>query len=368
MIAGSLRAALAPAYLAACRVRASARLRGGEAPRSFARVAVVAALGRRNGIAEGARLQAAAWPGAALLDAGAALRRPFWHLPHAPATAYVFHCGAPQTASLLNAVLPEARAAWRIGYWAWELPDPPPAWRPFGALVQEIWTPSRFSAESLRRMFPQPVRVVPHVVPPRPPRLRDPAAPFTVLTLADSRSSLSRKNPAGAIAAFRRAFGDAPAARLIVKLPPGDPPAEVADALRGLPNARIVAGFLDEDALGRLFREADVLLSLHRAEGFGLPMLEAMAHGVPVVATGWSGNLDFMSDADSLLVPFRLVPVLDPAGIYRDSSWAEPDTEAAAAMLRALAEDADRHAALAAAAHARAVAQAAAGVQSDGAG
>ena len=345
-------------------MRAGMRLHGAAAARDFTHVAIVAALDRRNGIAQGARLQAAAWPGAVLLDGGHALRHPFWHLPHAPASAYVIHCGAPQTASLLNAVLPEARDAWRVGYWAWELPDPPPEWKPFADLVHEIWTPSRFAADSLRRMFSRPVRVVPHVVPPHPPRRRDPSAPFTVLTLADSRSSLSRKNPLGAIEAFRRAFGPSARARLVVKLALGTPPAEVTAALEGLPNARIIASFLDDDALAALFRAADVLLSLHRAEGFGLPMLEAMAHGVPVVATGWSGNVDFMSDADSLLVPSRLVPVVDAAGIYGHSLWAEPDTDAAAEMLRGLAEFPARHACLAAAAHARAAAHATAAVRS----
>ena len=186
----------------------------------------------------------------------------------------------------------------------------------------------------------------------QPARRRDPRKPFTVLVMADSRSSFSRKNPAAAVDAFRRAFGNDTSTRLIVKLT--GRPADVeplAASVRNLPNAGVVVDFLDEVTLARLYRSADVLLSLHRAEGFGLPMLEAMSHGVPVIGTGWSGNMEFMSEANSLFVPFQLVPVQDEAGIYANGMWAEPDIDAAAALLRQLARDDDMHTRLARAAH-----------------
>lgn len=118
-------------------------------------------------------------------------------------------------------------------------------------------------------------------------------------------------------------------------------------------NIEIVEGFLDDDAMKALYRRCDALLSPHRAEGFGLPMLEAMACGLPVIATGWSGNLEFMSPADSHLVPYRLTAVSDVSGIYRNSQWAEPDLEQAAFLLRRLESEPDHYAWLAAAAHCR---------------
>ncbi|MBR0659900.1 glycosyltransferase [Neoroseomonas oryzicola] len=355
----SLKPMLAQAYSRTCAAALDLAIARQAATRSFHRVAVVAALGRRNGISSGAVLQFEMLRRlgfeAELIDAGPALRNPLFRVRHAPASTYVVHCGAPQTPQLLAAVMPAAASAWRIGYWAWELPDPPDDWFGYDRLVNEVWTPSRFAQASLRRLTDRQIGVVPHVVPARERRRRDPSQPFTVLCFGDSRSSFARKNPAGAIAAFQAAFGESGAARLIVKLNgAADPDCAVERAAAGLPNVTILRDFLDEAALDALYRSADVLLSLHRAEGFGLPMLEAMARGVPVVGTGWSGNVDFMDSSNAVLVPARLVPVEDDAGIYRDSVWAEPDLLTASAALRGLAEDASRWERLSCAAHAAA--------------
>ncbi|MES2712667.1 MAG: glycosyltransferase family 4 protein [Pseudomonadota bacterium] len=350
-----LRPAVAAGWLTGSRWLAQLRLDRDAATRDLSRIAIVAALRRHNGIAQGARLQHAALErqghDVQLLDATAALRSPLARTPHVPATAYVFHCGGPQTAPLLQSVLPAAARAWRIGYWAWELPDPPADWRAFGSLVNEIWTPSRFAAESLGRMFPCPIRVVGHVVESPPFVPRSPGVPFTVLTMADSRSSFARKNPLAAILAFRAAFGGSENARLIVKLNGSGPDAEaIRTALIGLPH-QVVSEFLDDEGIAALYRSADALLSLHRAEGFGLPILEAMAHGLPVIGTNWSGNTDFMTEANSLPVPYSLVPVEDSAEIYSGSVWAEPDVAAAALLLRRLADDKALYAKLSGAAH-----------------
>jgi glycosyltransferase involved in cell wall biosynthesis len=353
-----LRPAVAAGWLTGSRWLAQLRLDRDAARRDLSRIAVVAALRRHNGIAQGARLQHAALASQGhdvqLLDATAALRSPLARTPHVPATAYVFHCGGPQTAPLLQSVLPSAGRAWRIGYWAWELPDPPADWRSFGSLVNEIWTPSRFAADSLSRMFTCPIHVVGHVVSAPAFVPRTPRAPFTVLAMADSRSSFARKNPLAAIAAFRAAFGGGDQARIILKLNGAGPEAEaIRAALVGLPH-QVISEFLDDDGIAALYRSADALLSLHRAEGFGLPILEAMAHGLPVIGTNWSGNTDFMTEANSLPVPYRLVPVEDSAEIYSGSVWAEPDVDTAALLLRRLAEDPALHASLSQAAHASA--------------
>ena len=122
-------------------------------------------------------------------------------------------------------------------------------------------------------------------------------------------------------------------------------------------NIKVLRDHLDDAALSALYAQADALLSLHRAEGFGLPMLEALARGIPVVATAWSGNMDFTGRGNSVDVPYRLVPVRDPAAIYHGGCWAEPDIVAAAAGLRRLADDAEFYDRLAGTAH-RGVAEA----------
>jgi glycosyltransferase involved in cell wall biosynthesis len=353
---------LATGYLTVAEALMHRLLRGRSGKRDFRRVMIVAALGRNNGIASGARLQCSALRQLGvetdLLDVTPALRNPLFRLPHRPGSAYVFHAGGPQTANLIGSVLPHAADAYRIAYWAWELPDPPADWTDCDRNIAEIWTPSAFSQSSLSQLARQPIHVVPHYIPVRPARRRRLDGPFTVLVMADSRSSFSRKNPDGALRAFRAAFGSSQDARLILKLSGRNEELRALETSLGNlltgGNVDFVEGNLDSSELAALYRSADVLLSVHRAEGFGLPMAEAMAHGVPVIATGWSGNLTFMSPADSHLVPYTLVPVDDASGIYGKSVWAEPDLDDAAKALRRLAEQPECYARLAAAAHRRA--------------
>jgi glycosyltransferase involved in cell wall biosynthesis len=361
-LGAGFKRSLVKTYLASSSELTRRLLRERSGERDFRRVIVVAALSRHNGIANGARLQFNALQQlgieAELLDATPALRNPLFRIAHRPGSAYIFHCGGPQTANLIASVLPHAANAYRVAYWAWELPDPPADWTGCDRNVSEIWTPSTFSRGSLVRLTSLPVAVVPHHVPIDRARVRRPNRPFTVLSIADSRSSLSRKNPDGALRAFQAAFGQSPAARLVLKLGGRDDAWDAFKAaagdLRRSGNIEIVTDYLNDAQMASLYRQSDVLLCLHRAEGFGLPMLEAMAHGVPVVATGWSGNLDFMTEADSHLVPYKLVAVHDESGIYADSSWAEPDVQNAAQALRRLAGESAHYARCAAAAHRRA--------------
>ena len=342
-------------------------------------VAVAGTFRAASGLGASARLCLAALRAggvpAAALDITAALRQParldLPTPPHEPAPGpgtLILHVNAPLTGMALLA-LGRGRAAGKriIGYWAWELPEVPAEWALGVGLVHEIWVPSSFTAAAIAPIARgRPVHVVPHPVardpaPPRParPEGRPAGRPFTVLSLFDASSSLARKNPAGAIEAFRRAFGTDPGARLVLKTQRlDDAPAEAARlrALAAAPNIEILDATLDAAAMEALYADADVLLSLHRAEGFGLTIAEAMRRGMPVVATGWSGNADFLTPDVGVPVPWRLVPAEDPQRTYHHPRmrWAEPDLDAAAAALAALRADPAQGARLGAAAAAAA--------------
>lgn len=234
-----------------------------------------------------------------------------------------------------------------VGYWAWELARIPDRWLPAFAEVDEVWTPTAFVAAAVRPFTRKPVRVVPHPVALGRVGRRDRErfgfeGRFTVLTMFTFASSFPRKNPVAAVRAFRAAFGDSADHLLVLKVSDGaDAPedmAELAAAIGDASNIRIEDRWLsDEDRLD-LIASADCLLSLHRSEGFGLIMAEAMLAGVPVVATDWSGNLDFMDASTALLVPSRMIEAGDRRGVYGTGElWADPDWEAAAVHLRRLA-------------------------------
>ena len=272
-------------------------------------------------------------------------------IPPGPGTI-ILHVNGPMLPWALLALGRRAVAGKRIvAYWAWELPALPRDWRRGYGACHRIWAPSRFCAEVFARPGHPPPLVVPHPPPVPAPSARDragfglPARAFVTLALFDATSSLARKNPLGAIEAHRRAFGDSPDHLLVLKTHGTDhaglPWAEVARAAAARPNVRVLDADLSRPDLWALTACADVLLSLHRAEGYGLAIAEAMAVGRPVVATGWSGNMDFMQGPGCHAVPWALVPARDPQGTYDmpEARWADPDLDEAAAALRRIAGD-----------------------------
>ena len=239
-----------------------------------------------------------------------------------------------------------------IGYWAWELPLLPAGWRPGFRFVHEVWVPSTFTRDAVAAATDLPVHVVPHPLPAMPvtPNMRGklglPADALVVLNVFHIGSAFARKNPLAAIAAFRRAFGDAPDRILAIKVIDNGARAarELLDAaIAGASNIRLIEGTLPEAGMAGLMAAADIVISLHRSEGFGLVPAQAMALGKPVVATAWSGNLDFMNARNSALVSYKLVPVEDPQGFFDvvDQKWADADIGHAADWLRQLGSSAE---------------------------
>lgn len=339
-------------------------------------IAVAGELSRPTGLGEGARLMRAGLDQLGIanwgqdvgdrLPGGQTDRLPFE--PPPPGALLVLHENPPSLPwALLRLPRDLIRQRHVVGYWAWELPVAPPAWRAGLRFVHSVWVPSRFTADALRPLLPADGRIALHIVPhpvaasPPVPSQLDRAAfglpqdVVIVLVSASLASSFTRKNPLAAIAAFRAAFGDRPDRLLLLKLNhadhfPDDLTA-VQAAIAGAANIRIETRMLPHADRHAMTACADILLSLHRSEGFGLVLAEAMLLGIPLVATGWSGNMDFMDDKAASLVDFRLIPARDPRGVLQlpGAVWAEPSIADAAQRLRALADDRSARRALGAA-------------------
>lgn len=242
-------------------------------------------------------------------------------------------------------------AKYLVAYWAWELQTTPDDWFFGVAYPHEIWVPSQFTADAVRPLFKNdPVRIVPHPLATNRHKMeitRSVAEPvFTVLTICDAASSFARKNPIAAIKAFQLAFGRDPNVRLIIKIsntqayPSGL--TMIKKQVGNHQNIEILEGTMPEREIQALYRNSDVLLSLHRSEGFGLALGEAMLNGLPVIATNWSGNVDFINEKSGWPVSYTLIPAQDPQSTYDHPNldWAEPDLDSAVEGLRSVYRDA----------------------------
>lgn len=262
---------------------------------------------------------------------------------------------AAETPGFASAVGPGFfRGRHTIGLWWWEVSRFPELLHPAFAHVDEVWAGSSHIAAALTA--PGRDRDVPvtHIRVPvrRAPRRRIGRAElgmpegFVFLTVFGYYSSVARKNPGGAIEAFRRAFPHGSGASLVVKCideaAHPDEHAELLAAAATHPDVHVLPGYLRREEMDALIQQADAVVSLHRAEGFGFTPAEAMAQGKPVIATNYSGNLDYMTPENASLIPAALVPIGAHGGPYpSDGEWAEPDLDAAAAAMRRLAGDPD---------------------------
>lgn len=238
-----------------------------------------------------------------------------------------------------------------IACWFWELEVFPAAWLPALSLVDEVMVSTRFIETAVKRITDKPVWHAPLPVGEAHDSgllradfgLDDDA--FVFLNSFDFNSFLTRKNPLAVIAAFQRAFADGkPDVRLLIKSSNGHRhPSKLQELLTAAAaDRRIIIRdeVIDRSDVQALQRCVDAYISLHRAEGFGLGLAECMRLGKPVIATAWSGNMDFMTADNSCLVSYQLVPVGEGEYLHHAGQrWAEPDVAHAAKQMRRVVED-----------------------------
>lgn len=238
-----------------------------------------------------------------------------------------------------------------VGIWHWELDELPDEYLASFEFLDELWAPSLFILRCLSDKSPIPVVHMPHAVSASasPTASRSafglPADAFLFLVMYDMLSIQERKNPLGAIEAFARAFPTPGDARLVIKLSHGSSrPTDLAqlhERVAKIPGVIILDRILERQAVYDLQASCDAFVSLHRSEGWGLNLSESMLLGKPVIATAYSGNMDFMNRQNSCLVDYRLAPLQTDFGPYRRGNhWADPDLDQAASYMRLLFEDA----------------------------
>jgi glycosyltransferase involved in cell wall biosynthesis len=253
---------------------------------------------------------------------------------------------ADTTARLARSVAPSFFAGRHtIGYWFWEVEDFPPSMYPGFDVVDEVWAATDFVADAIRRANRKPVFKVPLPVP--VPQISAAItrealglrSGFLFVMTYDFFSVLERKNPVGVIRAFTRAFKDGEGPILMLKSINGHLRLNDLERVRAAAADRsdvlVVDSYYSAEERDALFGLCDCVVSLHRSEGLGLTLAEAMTLGKPVIATGYSGNLHFMTPENSFLVDYTEAKVPPGCAPYpAGAKWAEPDLDRAAQLMR----------------------------------
>jgi glycosyltransferase involved in cell wall biosynthesis len=262
---------------------------------------------------------------------------------HAPFPISIFHVNAATTEAFFreNSRM-YSQSKFNIGIWYWELSRFPKRWMSAFRFYNEIWVTSSFVCNSLSEISPIPIRRVRYPLSIDTTRIdtgyRERLGfdhEFVFLYAFDSLSFFERKNPVAVIKAFGKAFpGDKDVMLLLHPIGKTS-----SNQMRQLERASaqnvVVRERLSRSEYLSLVAASDCYVSLHRSEGLGLTLAEAMYLGKPVIATAYGGNLDFMNVENSLLVPYQLVELQRDNGPYaKGNFWAEPDIDSAAQYMR----------------------------------
>lgn len=243
------------------------------------------------------------------------------------------------------------KGRYNIAYWLYELENIPEKWLTSFKYVNEIWTPSDFVTNAFKKVSPVPVYTIPYGISVKNNYNKTKSdfgivdGKFTFLILYDASSLSSRKNPQAAINAFVNAFRNNDDVCLVLKVSSAnkDQIDEINKNLQSIKHYTIINDVLSKDDVYNLISLCDVYVSLHRSEGFGLVMAEAMALGTVCIATNYSGNLQFMNKDNSCLIDYKLIDVDGSNSlIYKEGEkWADADVLEASKYMKKLYSDKD---------------------------
>lgn len=238
---------------------------------------------------------------------------------------------------------------YNIGYWLWELEEFPDEWIPCFQCLDEIWAPSEFICNAIRKKTTLPVRCMPYYVDVHIGTIYDrkhfgiPEDKFLYLMMYDQSSCMERKNPISVLNAFKMAFEkENENVGLVIKInnPTPESRKQIRSVLDGYTNVYLIEETLSRDEVNSLTKCVDVVVSLHRAEGFGLVLAEAMLLGTPTVATNWSSNTEFMNENVACMVDYELITIeKDMPPFKAGNRWADANLDQAAEYMKKLYED-----------------------------
>jgi glycosyltransferase involved in cell wall biosynthesis len=242
---------------------------------------------------------------------------------------------------------------YNIAAWHWELSRFPEAWLPALEGVDELWASSRFIQHALAERARVPVVWMPHPVEVSATGLPDaldlglPEEQFLFLAFFDFTSFVARKNPLGAIRAFRTAFPPGADSRVGLVIKANGAAARPAEAKAFLaspelrdPRITVINEALDRRHVIGLINRCGCFVSLHRSEGFGRGIAEALLLEKPVIVTGYSGNMDYTNPQNACIVDYQMVDVgADEYPHAAGQRWADPDLDQAAECMRRVVSD-----------------------------
>lgn len=239
---------------------------------------------------------------------------------------------------------------YNIAYWAWETDIFPKRFHAYLDLIDEIWVPSTFVKKSIAKVTDKPICVIPHQIEIENDdsicfnALNLPEDSFVFLNVFDYGSTIARKNTLELIETFKQSFNETENVWLVLKALPNSSFSRdmylVHTAISNHQRIILIEDILKQNELMALKKRCQVYISMHCAEGFGINLAQAMLLGKPVIATGYSGNMDFMNHENSFPIPFKLSKIKSSSKTFSPKTiWAYPDMLEAGKIMRWVVEN-----------------------------